>query len=345
MSDTFKSLQNTSKTIAVLGANGRLSREVARAFHAQGWQVIAITRNGKSPVLSGCDGMRFAAADALDRQSLIDATNGADVIFNGLNPSSYTEWEEKALPMAENALAAVRACGALQLFPGNVYNFGSSLPAELTPQTPFAPDHSKAHIRCRIEAMFREASRNESIRTVIVRAGDYFGGDGKGSWLDLIIAKDIEKGKVTLPGRQDIVHAWAYLPDLAKAFVRLAESADELAPFEVFHFEGHNVSGNELFGAIEAAVGTKLRKSALPHLFLQVAGLFSPLMRSVSTMFYLWKRPHAVKDDRLAQVIGPLPHTPLEQAVAKALAAQGWSQTMHRTNLSPLRWRSLPPVK
>ena len=40
------------KKIAVLGANGRMSREVARAFHAAGWHVHAITRNGKSEALA-----------------------------------------------------------------------------------------------------------------------------------------------------------------------------------------------------------------------------------------------------------------------------------------------------
>jgi len=240
--------------------------------------------------------------------------------------------------MAENALAAIRAAGALQLFPGNVYNFGSNLPFELTPQTPFEPDHSKAHIRCRMEKMFENASQADGTRTIVLRAGDFFGGAGKGSWFDLIVAKDIEKGKITLPGRRDVVHAWAYLPDLANAFVRLAEEADELGDWEVFHFEGHNIKGNELHQALERVTGSKLKASGMPHILLQIAGLFSPLMRSVSVMFYLWKKPHAMHDSRLEQVIGTVPHTPLQHAAREAVAAQGWLEEVpQQSAMTPLK--------
>ncbi len=310
------------KTIAILGANGRLSREVARAFNAAGWKVRAVTRNGECPALSNCTGMEFAAADAFNRQALMKACKDTDVVFNGLNPSDYTQWEEKALPMAENALAAIEAAGALHLFPGNIYNFGTDLPAVLTPQTPFRPDHSKADIRCRMEALFNEAAKRNAVQTIIVRQGDFFGGDGNGSWFDLVIAKDIAKGKLTWPGRRDVVHAWAYLPDLAKVFVRLAERSDQLEAFEIFHFEGHNVTGDQMHAAIEAASGLRLKKAGMPHFVLKLAGIFSPLMRAVSVMYYLWQKPHSVKDDRLKALIGPVYHTPLEKAVRHALIGQ-----------------------
>ncbi|TIS68394.1 MAG: oxidoreductase, partial [Mesorhizobium sp.] len=78
----------------------------------------AVTRTGKVP--PELKGAIAVAGDALDRQSLIRATQGVDIIFNGLNPI-YTDWG-KCLPMAENVMAACRANGALHLFPGTVYN-------------------------------------------------------------------------------------------------------------------------------------------------------------------------------------------------------------------------------
>ena len=99
--------------IAVLGANGRLGRTVAKAFLDAGYDVIAVTRAGKP--LPELNGARFAAADAMKEDELISATSGADIIFNGLNPL-YTEWEEKVMPMARNVIAACKANGALHLF-------------------------------------------------------------------------------------------------------------------------------------------------------------------------------------------------------------------------------------
>lgn len=99
--------------IAILGANGRLGRVVAKAFIDAGYDVRAITRTGKVP--AELAGATAVAGDALDRESLIRATQGVDIIFNGLNPI-YTGWG-KCLPMAENVMTACRANGTLHLFP------------------------------------------------------------------------------------------------------------------------------------------------------------------------------------------------------------------------------------
>ena len=317
-----KSRNQPARTVAVLGANGRLAREAARAFHRAGWHVIAITRSGKCDALARLEGITLRAADALDRQALIAATAGADVIFNSLNPL-YTDWQEMALPMAENVLAAAEKHHALHLFPGNVYNFGSALPEVLKPETPQRPDHRKAHIRCEMEALFERAAIEGRVKTIILRAGDFFGGDGTGSWFDLVIAKRAGKSIFTWPGRADIPHAWAYLPDLAEAFVRIADKADSLPAFSLFHFGGHTVTGLEMQAAAEKAMGRKLKRAALPGIVLSIAGLFSAMMRETKAVFYLWQKPHRMDGSVLEAVTGPLPHTPLDRAVRDALAALG----------------------
>ncbi len=146
-----------SKTIAILGANGRLSREVARAFHAAGWKVRAITRDGRSEPLAGLKGMVFTAADAMDREAIVKATAGCDFIFNGLNPP-YTDWADKCRVMAENVISSAKSHNSVHLFAGNVYHFGSSMPHTLTPDIPARPDHRKAHIRFEMERLFEEAA-------------------------------------------------------------------------------------------------------------------------------------------------------------------------------------------
>ena len=136
--------------IAILGARGRLGRMVANAFLDAGYEVRAVTRGGKLPPgLSGADAV---AADALDRQSLIRATQGVDIVFNGLSPI-YSDWSN-CLPMAENVMAACHANHALHLFPGSVYNFGSPMPAVITEETPQHPSTEKGRIRVAMEDLF-----------------------------------------------------------------------------------------------------------------------------------------------------------------------------------------------
>lgn len=309
----------SNRTIAILGANGRLGRVVAAAFADAGWRVIAVTRSG-APVV-GVDA-EPRKADALKRKELIEACNGCGVIFNGLNPV-YTKWRTQVMPLACNVIAAARSNGAMHLFPGNVYNYGSTIPAGVDADAPQVGDHSKARLRIEAENLFRRAAEKDDVKTLIIRAGDFFGGTGTGSWFDLFVAAKVAKGRVTYPGPMNVVHSWAYLPDLADAFVRLAESADELPDFDRFHFEGHSISGQEMKEAMERTAGRELKPSRFPWLFLRLGAWLVPMWREVNDISYLWDRPHRLDGAKLEQVAGPLRHTALDTAVASAMRDQG----------------------
>ncbi|WP_136618379.1 MULTISPECIES: SDR family oxidoreductase [Mesorhizobium] len=301
--------------IAILGANGRLGRVVAKAFIDAGYDVRAITRNGKVP--AELKGATAVAGDGLDRDALIRATEGVDIIFNGLNPI-YTEWV-KCMPMAENVMAACRANGALHLAPGNVYNFGSPIPAVISEDTPFQPTTEKGRIRVAMEDLFRREADAGRVRTVLLRAGDFFGGTGSGSWFDLVVAAKMNKGTYTAPGPVDLVHEWAYLPDLAKAFVGLAKNLDKLGAYEALNFPGHAVTDLEIKAAAEKALGRPLKMTSMAWWVLRAGSPFVAMWREIVSMSYLRFEPHQLASARLEGIIGTIPHTPLDQAVTEAL--------------------------
>ena len=63
--------------------------------------------------------------------------------------------------MARNVIAACKANGALHLFPGNVYGYGSPMPVELTEATPMRPTTSKGRIRVEMKRIFAEEAARE----------------------------------------------------------------------------------------------------------------------------------------------------------------------------------------
>ena len=68
--------------------------------------------------------MQWIAGDAMQRDDVMAAAGGADVIVHGVNPPGYRNWRGLALPMLESSIAAAKASGARLVFPGTVYNFG-----------------------------------------------------------------------------------------------------------------------------------------------------------------------------------------------------------------------------
>ncbi len=306
--------------IAILGANGRLAHATAKAFLAAGHGVIAITRNGKCEGLTG--DVELRAADVMKEPDVIAATEGADAIFNGVNPT-YEKWEALCMPMARNVAAALKVHKAVHLFIGNVYNYGKEIPVNTNEATPRHRSTEKAIIREDMEALFREISQSHGIQTIILRAGDFYGTDKPGTWLDLVIGKDLKKGKVTWPGRTDIPHAFAYLPDLARAFVSLYERRESLPTVSEFHFAGHTLSGDEFMSILDKVTGKSLKRGKLNWSLIKMTGLVYPLMREVAKMNYLWFTPHSLDGSKLEAFLGGVHNTPVEEALAQAIYDQG----------------------
>lgn len=305
------------KTVVVLGAAGRVGDAASRAFVAAGWRVKGLARNAKAAQLA--PGVEAVQADATDRAALTEACMGAEVIVNALNPP-YTEWADKVMPMAENVLAAAETAGATHMLPGNVYNFGYEIMLNTNEDAPEIASTEKAGIRISMEALFRRAADERGVQTIVLRAGDFYGGTKPQSWLDLIILARLRKDIFTWGGPMDIPHAFAYLPDLGEAFVALAEKRKELGSFERFHFAGHTLTGDEMKASAEAAIGRGLATRTVPWFALRAAGLFNPMMREVTRMSYLWRTPHSLDGAKLERAVGRLPATEPVDAIRQAIA-------------------------
>ncbi len=154
---------------------------------------------------------------------------------------------------------------------------------------------------------------------IILRGGDYLERQKSGNWFDSHIANKAHQGKLSYPGRMDAVHAWAYLPDMARAMVGLAGKRDAFAPFASFGFEGFSITGAELQEAVAQAVGHSVKQGRFPWGLLRVLGLFSPLMREVVEMRYLWDTPHRIDGRALREALPDFAPTPLETAMVDVL--------------------------
>jgi nucleoside-diphosphate-sugar epimerase len=315
---------NTSQrpTVLILGANGRLGLAAAQAFDAAGWQVLAQVRRDASAGMPA--GVRLVQAPLSEPEALAAQAAGAQVVVYALNPV-YTRWAQEAMPMAIAGMDLAQRLGARFMLPGNVYNFGTRMPALLREDTPQRPDTRKGRIRVAIEAEMARRCAAGALHATVLRAGDFFGG-GAGSWFDLVIAKSVARGKLAYPGPLDVPHAWAYLPDLARAFVTAAQSQG-LPAFANLHFAGHTLTGAQLLAGIErAAAGLGLaptggfRHRGMPWGVIRLGGLVVPMWRELAEMAYLWTVPHALAGSA-PEILALRAATPIDLALRAALVA------------------------
>ncbi len=302
------------RTVIILGAKGRFGRAAADAFVIAGWQVRSFAR---CP-MEGSSAIKHIAGDAFDAQALARAARGCEVIVNALNPP-YSRWQRDLPRLTTNVIAAAQASGATVMIPGNVYHYGAAMPARLAEDTPAAPTTRKGRLRAEMERAYAEAVA-EGVRTIILRAGDFIERKKTGNWFDSYIAAHVAEGRVMYPGPLDRTHAWAYLPDMARAMTVLADKRAGFAAFEEFGFPGYALTGQMLVDAMARSAGRKLKIKGLSWPMIRLLGCAMPQMREVAEMSYLWRRPHAIDGAKLAAALPEFRATPYEAAIAEALA-------------------------
>ncbi len=284
-----------TKTVLIAGASGKFGAAAVTAFEAAGWNVRRFKR---------------------DQETLKDAAVGVDVIVNALNPPNYENWDTEIPRITAAVIDAAKATGATVLVPGNVYNFGDQ-PAPWSSRTPQHANSSKGQIRIDME----DAYRQSGVRTIILRAGDFLGDGIEGAWLDLVMLKSVSNGKFTYPGGPDVPHAWAYLPDLARAAVLLAEKRTELARFQDVSFPGYAVTGAQFQQALEQAIGRTLKFDRMAWWPIRLVSPIWKLGRSLLEMRYLWDHPHWLDGAAFAELLPEFEATPIGAAIARSLPA------------------------
>ena len=281
------------KTALILGSNGRFGRHMAEALWNSDWRVRIFDRT---------------------TDDLHTAARGVDVIVHGWNPS-YPDWARDVPRLTSKVIAAAKASGATVLIPGNVYVYGQDAPGVLACDTPHAATNPLGRIRIEMEAAFRASG----VPTIVLRAGDFIDTKAAGNWFDAVITAKVKKGVITAPGDRQTPHAWAYLPDLARAAVALMEKREHLDTFEEVLFPGHTMTFNELAAYIETATGRTMEQRNFPWWAIRLAAPFWPMGRHLVEMRYLWNMPHRLNGARFNALLPDFRATDPLSAIASAL--------------------------
>lgn len=300
--------------VTVLGSNGHLGNAAMVAFGDAGWEVTGLGRSNRRPVSQ----TQFVVGDA-DRIEVVKAAIAeADVVVYGLH-LRYDRWGDgRAEAQLQVVIDAMTGTGKTLLFPGTIYNYRAA-DRVIGPELRQSAEAPRGEIRITLEQMLRDAAEAGSFRAIILRAGDFFGPGERGEWFEQAMLMDYAKGRLYHLADLDTRHSWAYLPDLGRAFVALAERRETLQRFENHHFAGYWISHGELMKAIVRALPGKATPAPMPWWLLAALGLVNPVMRDIYRMRYLWLNEMQLVDPALDAMLGAGFHTPLDRAVAETV--------------------------
>jgi nucleoside-diphosphate-sugar epimerase len=318
-----ENMKSAARTALVIGITGSIGREVAEALLRRGWRVRALHRDPDAAAISSAlpDSVQWVKGDAMQSSDVIQAASGTELIVHAANPPNYRNWRGLALPMLDNTIAAARNNNARILLPATIYNFGANAARVVKENSPQIPTTRKGQVRLEMELKLQKASLY-GVRSIVVRAGDFFGPGAGNSWLTRGMVR--ARGRVRAvynPGPPEVGHSWAYLPDLAETMVRLVEAERPMSAYEVFHFRGHwferGVDMAE--GVCRTLDISNQRIKRFPWWAIKLAAPFVNAFHEMLEMRYLWQVPLQLDNSKLQVLIGAEAHTPLEDALAATL--------------------------
>ena len=266
-------------------------------------------------------GASFAPADALDRDAVVKAARGSGQFVVAIGfPYSGVVWREAWPKAIANFVAACKATGARMVFIDNLYMYGPQT-APLVETMPLCDKGWKPAARSAATRVWTAAAAAGEARVAALRAPDFYGPGVGNSFLgDTSIGKLAAGKPAVFIGSPDVLHDYAYVPDIARAATTLLAAPDS-AFGQAWHVPcAPTRTTRDILKIAAQALNVKLRISAIPAWMLGASGMFSPLLRELPEMRFQWDRPYHVDASRFAAAFWS-DATPFESGVPETALA------------------------
>ncbi|WP_062200211.1 NAD-dependent epimerase/dehydratase family protein [Demequina salsinemoris] len=296
-------------THVVLGT-GSVGAPLARELVSRGHRVVCVNRSGsRSGLPAGAD---LRAGDVMDPQFLESVLVEAEVVYQLTQPP-YHRWLQEFPSLQETVLEVATRTGTRVVLGDNLYGYGQPA-GPISDASPQAPTTRKGRLRKELAAEALAAHRSGELRVALTRPSNYLGAD-YALTRELLTGPALEGKRMAVFGRLDQPHAFAYVPDVARAMAEIGGSDDAWGRAWVLPALAPITQG-ELCERIWSLAGQtgKRKVAALRGLPMRMVGAFSPRVRESIEMLYEFDEPFLIDSSEFEARFG-WGATPLDEAL------------------------------
>jgi nucleoside-diphosphate-sugar epimerase len=303
-----------SGELHVVFGTGAVGMAVMDALARRGKRVRMVNRSGRARVPYGVE---VVGGDATDEGFAREASEGASVVYNALNPP-YNKWPELFPRLQAGVLEGTAATGAKLVAMENLYMYGPTGGRPLTEDLPYAANTRKGTVRARMSQELMEAHTSGRVRVAIGRASDFFGPRVLASAAgEQVFGRAVEGKSAQVAGDPDQPHTYSYVPDIGKGLVILGEREEALG--RAWHLPSpETVTTRQFVEMIFEEAGKPARIQAAPKIVLRALGIFNPALRETIEMLYEFEEPFIVDDSSFERAFGEQA-TPLREAIQRTV--------------------------
>ncbi len=299
----------------VLGA-GQIGTSLVEALVARGEPVRQVRKGAFGAARAGVE---TASGDLSDPGFAAKVLAGAKVAYHCVN-APYHEWLALLPALQRGIVEGAARAGTKLVVLDNLYPYGKPK-GPLREDTPPAPCSRKGEIRAKLAEELSVAHASGRARIVIVRASDFFGPHVTRTAVfgDRFYSRVLAGKNAEAIGDPDLVHDYAYGPDVARAMLALGGAGDDVLG-QVWHVPSSwTGTTRELVTKMVAALGGKPGLSRLPAWLLHGLGVFIKEAGEVPEMIYQWEAPFTVDASKIRARLG-FEATPIDEAIRATTA-------------------------
>lgn len=267
----------------ILGANGIISTELAKALTKYTGKIRLVSRNPRK--VNHTD--EIYSADLTNAEQTLAAVAGSEVVYltAGLQYNSKV-WQEQWPVIMRNVIEACKKHKAKLVFFDNVYMYGQ-VNGWMTEETPVNPCSKKGEVRAAIAKMLMDEVEQGNITALIARSADFYGPETPMSFVSVMLFDNLAKGKKAQWMLNDSVkHSLTYTPDAGKATALLGNTASAFN--QVWHLptDRNALNGREIIALAAKEFGVAPKHMTLQKWLMQIVALFNPIVKESMEMLY-----------------------------------------------------------
>ena len=305
--------------VALFGAAGAIGGSIAAELRSQDrpYRVVGRGRAALEHSFGSDPHAEIVTWNPDDPASVRAAARGIDTIFY-LVGVPYWQFDLHPLLMRKTLVGAIAESVQRLVLIGTVYPFGRAQTERVREDHPREPHTFKGRMRREQEDLVLAADVAGSIHGTILRLPDFYGPNIERSFLASPFHAAIEGGRAQLVGPIDTPHEFVYVPDVGPVAVALANEPRAFG--NAWNLAGPGTITIRAFvERIFQEAGHKPKYIVANKTMLRVMGLFSPLMREMVEMNYLFETSVIMDDTAIHGLLGNIKKTSYEDGIRETL--------------------------
>jgi nucleoside-diphosphate-sugar epimerase len=243
--------------------------------------------------------------------------DGAELVFHSVG-LPYPEWESKQIPIMNTILRGASGLAKRMVLVHSVYAYGYPQTPLVSETHPTDPQTKKGKIRREMEEMLAKAHDKGQIKGVVARFPDFYGPYADNSFLHSVLRSILEKKTVYWVGPLNVEREYVFMPDAAKALVRLAR--EDHAAGQAWNVPGEGgITGHQVIEYASKILGYEPKVVSVKKWMLRLLGIGDKTMREMVELYYLYDRPFLLDGQKYQTQIGDIPRTPFQVGLQQTL--------------------------